>query len=69
MGSKVKKFGGWQPKKNQALLYFSDSWARFFLFLVWVSLGDFLEKSGRGEPMTTNGDFGELRQRFDLESP
>ena len=22
-----------------------------------------------GEPMTTNGDFGELRQRFDLESP
>ena len=27
----------------------------------WVNWG--------GEPMTTNGDFGELRQRFDLESP
>ena len=28
-----------------------------------------IKLSRGGEPMTTNGDFGELRQRFDLESP
>ena len=34
-------WGGGDPKKNQALPYFSDSWARFFLFFFGLLLRKF----------------------------
>ena len=39
------------------------------VFVCSFKVKQHLKLKDGGEPMTTNGDFGELRQRFDLESP